>query len=377
MVIQLVENNIILAQKIGSQAIDFYTGINHAMVECFSSCLSWGITKNHLVLPQSSEWIIKLLNCKKSQEEIVPRSDAIMALAKVMIAAAWADGSVSNDEMNSLKDLLFQLSEMTASDWAELDIYIESPVGAAERARLIADLQSSLKTSQDKELALTMIDELVSADGEISTEEQASVEEIKSAIRDANVGVLGSMGNFLGGSMSRRSKVVENAPNRELYLDDYVKNKVYYSVSRRLELEETEIDIPEKELRRLSLAGGLMARVAYVDHEVQEGEFDSMVTAIQSNWNLSDVEAALVAEAAISTITKGLDYYRMSRQFFESTTEDERVHFMDALFAVADGDEGVSYEEIEEIRTIATVLKLHHKQFIDAKLKIPRERRAN
>ena len=307
----------------------------------------------------------------------MPRSDAIMALAKVMIAAAWADGSISNDEMNSLKDLLFQLPEMTASDWAELDIYIETPIGDAERDRLVADLQASLKSSQDKELALTMIDELVEADGEITADEQASVNETKTAIKDANVGVLGSMGNFLGSSVNRRSKAVTDAPNRELYLDDYVKNKVYYSVSRRLELEETGIDIPEAELRRLSLAGGLMARVAYVDHEVQEGEFDSMVSAIQNNWNLSDLEAALVAETAVSTITKGLDYYRLSRRFFDSTTEDERVHFMDALFAVADGDSGVSYEEIEEIRTIATVLKLTHKQFIDAKLKIPRERRVN
>jgi uncharacterized tellurite resistance protein B-like protein len=300
-----------------------------------------------------------------------------MALAKVMIAAAWADGDVNNDEMNSLKDLLFQLPEMTASDWAELDIYIETPIGDAERARLVADLQASLKSSQDKEMALTMIDELVEADGEISVEEQASVNEIKSAIKDANVGVLGSMGNFLGGSVNRRSKAVTDAPNRELYLDDYVKNKVYYSVSRRLELEETEIDLSEKELRRLSLAGGLMARVAYVDHEVQEGEFDTMVSAIKGNWELSDIEAAMVAESAVSAITKGLDYYRLSRRFFESTNEDERLHFMDALFAVADGDSGVSYEEIEEIRTIATVLKLTHKQFIDAKLKIPRERRAN
>jgi uncharacterized tellurite resistance protein B-like protein len=312
-----------------------------------------------------------------NQEEIVPKSDAIMALAKVMIATAWTDGSVTNEEMNSLKDLLFQLPEMTASDWAELDIYIESPVGEAERARLVADLQASLRSSQDKELAITMIDELVSADGEISAEEQETVEQIKSAIRDANVGMLGSMGNFLGSSVSRRSKAVTNAPNRELYMDDYVKNKVFYNISRRLELEEAAIDIPERELRRLSLAGGLMARVAYVDHEVQEDEFDSMVSAIQNNWELGDVEAALVAESAVSTITKGLDYYRLSRRFFESTTEDERVHFMDALFAVADADGRVSYEEIEEIRTIATVLKLTHKQFIDAKLKIPRERRAN
>jgi uncharacterized tellurite resistance protein B-like protein len=307
----------------------------------------------------------------------VPRSDAIKALAKVMIAAAWTDGDISNEEINSLKDLLFQLPDMTASDWAELDIYIETPVGEAERARLVADLQASLKSSQDKEMALQMIDQLASADGEISAEEKASVDEIKTAIKDANVGVFGSMGKFLGGSVNRRSEAITAAPNRELYLDDYVKNKVYYSVSRRLELEETEIKIPEKELRRLSLAGGLMARVAFVDHEVQEGEFDSMVNAIKGNWELSDLEAALVAETAVSTISKGLDYYRLSRRFFESTTAEERIRFMDALFAVANGDGFVSYEEIEEIRTISMVLKMTHKQFIDAKLKIPRENRAN
>jgi uncharacterized tellurite resistance protein B-like protein len=294
-----------------------------------------------------------------------------------MIAAAWADGDISNEEINSLKDLLFQLPDMTASDWAELDIYMETPVGEAERARLVADLQASLKSSQDKEMASKMIDQLAAADGEISAEEKASVDEIKNAIKEANVGVFGSMGKFLGGSVNRRSNAITSAPNRELYLDDYVKNKVYYSVSRRLELEETEINIPEKELRRLSLAGGLMARVAFVDHEVQEGEFDSMVNAIKGNWQLSEVEAALVAETAVSTITKGLDYYRLSRRFFESTTEEERVRFMDALFAVANGDGFVSYEEIEEIRTISMVLKLTHKQFIDAKLKIPRENRAN
>ena len=307
----------------------------------------------------------------------MPKTNVIMALAKVMIAAAWADGSINNDEINSLKDLLFQLPEMTASDWAELDIYIETPVGEAERDRLTSELQASLASAEEKSMALTMIDELVNADGDVSDEELAAAEEIKSSIREANVGVFGGMGKFLGNSMNRRSQAIENAPNRELYMDDYVKNKVFYDVSRRLELEDTDIDIPERELRRLSLAGGLMARVAYVDHEVQDGEFDAMVNAIQSNWSLSDIEAALVAESAVSAITKGLDYFRMSRRFFESTTEDERVHFMDALFAVADGDGGVSYEEIEEIRTIATVLKLHHSQFIDAKLKIPRERRAN
>lgn len=72
------------------------------MVNCLSSCYYWDISFDH--------------DLSVGQEEIVPKTNVIMALAKVMIAAAWADGSVNNDEINSLKDLLFQLPEMTDSD---------------------------------------------------------------------------------------------------------------------------------------------------------------------------------------------------------------------------------------------------------------------
>ena len=78
----------------------------------------------------------------------------IMTLAKVLIAAAWADGKVSNEEVNSLKDLLFQLPEMTASDWAEIDIYIETPINLSERTRLVMELQEAMRSRSDKALAL-------------------------------------------------------------------------------------------------------------------------------------------------------------------------------------------------------------------------------
>jgi uncharacterized tellurite resistance protein B-like protein len=303
--------------------------------------------------------------------------EVIKALAKVIIATAWADHQINNDEINSLKDLLFQLPDMTAKDWAELDIYLESPVDQAERARLVADLQNRLNSSADRSLAVDAIDKLVNADGQISPEEHAVVEEIKSAIQGANASGLGKMGRLLGGSINRRSQSLADAPNRERYLDDFVRNKIFYSLSRRLALDSTELDFSEEVIRKLSLAGGLMARVAYVDRDFKEGETGAMEEAIKNYLGVSDTEAALVAEISVSEIARGLDYYRLSREFFESTTEDERVRFLDVLFAVADGDEGVSYLETEEIRTISTVLKLTHRQFIDAKLKVPAERRTS
>ena len=300
----------------------------------------------------------------------------IMALAKVIIAAAWADGEVTLDETNSLKDLLFRLPDMTARDWASLEIYIESPVDEADRARLIEELKMNMSSAADRELVLTSLQDLISADGNVTEEEQLVLEEITGELDDVNVNLFGNMGRLLRGPVQRRSQAA-NTPNRELYLDDFIQNKIYYHLNRHLEAGETELDIPEKELRKLSLAGGLLARVAYVDRDITPGEKDGMAQALQKGWPISPQAANLVVDVATDAIGKNLDYYRLSRSFFENTTERERLAFTDALFEVAAGDGFATHNEIEEIRTIAMVLKLTHKQFIDAKLKIPRENRSS
>ncbi len=84
----------------------------------------------------------------------------ILTLGKVLIAAAWADGEVTTAEINCLKDLLFQLPGLTGREWAMLEMYIEAPVGAAERERLLEQLRGSLRSGKDRKLALEFIDRL-------------------------------------------------------------------------------------------------------------------------------------------------------------------------------------------------------------------------
>ncbi len=143
-----------------------------------------------------------------------------------------------------------------------------------------------------------------------------------------------------------------------------------------MELGEAEFDIPEADLRKLSLAGGLMARVAHVDREIQDSEINYMIEILVKDWDVKTHEAAFIAEIALNEASPDLDYYRLTRRFFESTSAEEREAFLDVLFDVAAADGFVSNEELEEIRTISNTLKLTHRQYINAKLKIPRELRA-
>jgi uncharacterized tellurite resistance protein B-like protein len=301
------------------------------------------------------------------------KEQLIMTLAKVLIAAAWADGELTHDEINSMKDLLFFLPQLSARQWASLAIYIEAPVGEAERARLVQDLRHAIRSEKDRELVLRTLDEMMNADGQVTDEEATVAAQIRAAIESVDVGLLA---NLVKGMTQRRSQALADAPNREDYFEDYIKNKVYYGVRRRLDMSPSELDLPEETLRTLCLAGGLMAQIAQVNPDVTDAEVATMVDALERWWHLTPRQAAFVVDVAVSETASLLDRYRLAREFAGACTHPERVEFLDVLFALAAADGMATYEEIEEIRQVASSLKLSHREFISAKLKIPRDRRA-
>jgi uncharacterized tellurite resistance protein B-like protein len=297
----------------------------------------------------------------------------ILTIAKVIITAAWADGELSRKELNSLKDLLFQLSHpgrgqeapMTQREWASLEMYMETPVDEAERARLLKQLQNALRTSKDRQLALSALEDLIHADGQVTEAEQAVAAEIRTALEAVDLSLIGQLGRLIRGTLTRAS-------GREKDLDEFIQNKVYYALRQRLDLGEAEFNIPGAELRKYSLAGGLMARVAHVDREVTKTEREAIVAALQEGWQVTPQAAAFITEVAVSAVSATMDYFRLVREFFNSTTLNERLHFLEVLFAVAAADGQVSHAETEEIRHIAKGLNMTHKQFIEAKLKVIR-----
>ena len=297
----------------------------------------------------------------------------IMTLAKVLIAAAWADGEPTHDEVNSMKDLLFRLPQLSARQWASLQMYLEIPVGEEERARLVRELQVAIRSADERDLALAALDEMVEADGQVTEEEVQVAAEIKAAIESVDVGLLSRL---VKGMTDRRARAVAGAPNREDHFEDYIKNKVFYGVRQRIALGEAELHMEEKTLRKLSLAGGIMAQVAQVNPEVTDAELAAMQDALQAHWHLTPEEAAFVAGVAISETASLLEKYRLARQFADVCGRQERAALLDVLFAVAAADGMATYEEIEEIRALAASLKMSHEEFIEAKLRIPRNRRA-
>ena len=295
-------------------------------------------------------------------------------LAKVLAAAGWADKTLTSAEIEDLKDLLFQFQQSVIDprEDALFEMYIKSPVDAAERERLVEELRETVWSEEDKVAISSALKKMAAADGEISDEEQALLDQVQASVGSIDTGIFGNLGRLVQGALQRRSRAARNAPNREKYFEDFLKNKVYYEVRRRLELSHSDIVIPDNELRKLSLVGGMMAHVARVDDVVIEQETEQITSILETTWGLSREAAVFVMECAIADVSRDFDYLRLSRELTGLTTAAERNNLLDLLFAVAKADGEVSNEELLEITYMADYLLIRLDRVNEAFLKVAR-----
>lgn len=299
----------------------------------------------------------------------------IMDLAKLVIGAAWADGRLANEEINSLKDLLFNLEDLTGEDWAHLEVYMDSPVASDEREGLLQAVLDQIRSDADKDLVVTTLEKLFRADGVVTDEERSFLGEISSAVSDVDTGILSGFSKIVKKALAGRSHSYQAATQRESQIEDYVANTIYYQLKSDSRKQGFEIDLPEPKLKKLCLAAGLLARISAVDEDITEQEKQAIKDVLSAEWNLSGPEADLVVQISCYRTLKGLDYFRLTRGFFECTDIAERKDFLKCLFKIANASGKTSYDEMEEIRRVANSLKLSHRDFIEAKLTIPDEDR--
>jgi uncharacterized tellurite resistance protein B-like protein len=244
-------------------------------------------------------------------------------------------------------------SQLSGHEWAQLNLYMESPVDQEEMEQLVINLQNAIRTDDQKQMALEVLDNVVMADGEIEEEERVTQEEIKASIDDVGTG-LGRMGWSVRKSMGRRSK----------------KARSTVTLGSSVISANGELDMPGDELRRLVLAAGLMARITYVDREVLNEEQQLMEDVIKAYWKASPEASSFVAKVAISEGAGDIDQIRLLREFSDVYDQFERAKFLEVLFGVAKSDGEVSREESDEIEKICRGMGLLNKEFVDAKSKL-------
>lgn len=295
-------------------------------------------------------------------------TELILTLAKTLIAVSWADGELTPDEIANMKETLGRIRDLPAHQWMAVEMYMDSPVDDAERARLVGELQQLVTTPENKALVFQALDNMLVRTDQVTAEEQQALDDVKRAIESGNSASLSGLARLFRGRSSSQPAPVDG-PNREEHLDDFINNRVYYAASQRMARGEAALDLPDAQVRKLSLAGGMMAKVSAASPQITAEEMAVMTGALQSYWGLSQDEANFVVDVALSQLSSELDDYRLASEFARVTDYDERCQFIDLLFLIANADGGITEPEIEEISSFSNLLSLPRARFFEAKRK--------
>lgn len=124
---------------------------------------------------------------------------------------------------------------------------------------------------------------------------------------------------------------------------------------------------PER-ARYLACFAYILTRAAKADHHVSDDEAALMEQIVADRAGVDAAQAALIVRIARQAgHSRGTDDYLIAREFERVASREEKLKLLDCLFAIAAVDESIKTVEDNEVRRVASELKLEHADYIDVR----------
>ena len=120
-------------------------------------------------------------------------------------------------------------------------------------------------------------------------------------------------------------------------------------------------------------ACALLLEMARIDDEFSEAEREQIVSALETHFGLSEESAGRLLEAAGRELDESVDLWRFASRINDSCSEEEKIEIIEMIWRLVYTDGTLEEHEDYLIHKLSRLLRLSHKQFIQAKLKVLRE----
>ena len=143
------------------------------------------------------------------------------------------------------------------------------------------------------------------------------------------------------------------------------------SENRLEEIEQALASLGPERARYLACFAYILTRPARADHTVTDDEAFRMQRIVKESAGVTDDQAASIVRIAREAAQRsgGTEDYLITREFERLATRDEKLQLLDALFSISAADASILTVEDNEIRRVASELKLEHGDYIAVRRK--------
>jgi uncharacterized tellurite resistance protein B-like protein len=116
----------------------------------------------------------------------------------------------------------------------------------------------------------------------------------------------------------------------------------------------------------------LLVEMARIDDSFTEQEIDTILHILTSTYGLEKQHAEALMTEAEKELVESVDLWQFARLINENYTREEKIGIIETLWQVVFVDGKMDQYEDYLMHKMAKLLRLSHKELIDAKLKIMR-----
>jgi uncharacterized tellurite resistance protein B-like protein len=131
------------------------------------------------------------------------------------------------------------------------------------------------------------------------------------------------------------------------------------------EIERALTEMDPAEARYVACFAYILHRIARADHDISDEE-RALIQRLVAEHGLPPDRAALVARIAQTEGLRhgGTEDFIVTREFAGLATREQKLALLDCLFAVSASDESIRTVEDNEIRRVASEIRLDHADYI-------------
>ena len=288
-----------------------------------------------------------------------------LTFLKVLTTIAWADGEITQSELNILKSF-YRKFNLDKDELLELKHYLAAPISKKEQTELYDQLIHELDTSGEKEEVLEALEAMEQVGKRVGNEEKELVSQFRNLLQKSSITrrSLGKIRNLLGNT------IFSHARDKNPDLEKYFKRQVLKKIELKTARQGIKMNLPDDKLYFICLFGALMAAIANIDGHFDEAEKKALKKALSDHFDFKAKELKILFEIISELVNHGFDFNEVTTELNNLTTYNEKVNMTDCMFAIGGADGELSHDEAEEIRRITKAIRIPHKVFIESKMKI-------
>jgi uncharacterized tellurite resistance protein B-like protein len=116
----------------------------------------------------------------------------------------------------------------------------------------------------------------------------------------------------------------------------------------------------------------IFLEMSYVDGEFSNSEREYVVSILKRDFGLSDEHADSLLEAAYAELKESIDLWQFTNLINQNYSLEEKLQIIETVWNIAYTDGRLEEHEDYLVHKLAKLLRLNHKQLIDAKLRAKR-----